>query len=202
RAAGKTAHRELRRPLHEQDHAVLLDEVIDALLYVAHGLAPAGPAEFRVEGTTLYGKPRVVRAGTRHAPGRNAPSERVRHAELQHRLQPQLANLVVQALAEVAPEAAGQHADIGGEAPSPLDRQPGVADANIGRGGAVGAAVRRGIDAAVDAELAAAARAAPRRGARAEQHAAGRAQPAGGALVERGGQVVISHQAQAAELHG
>ena len=38
-AAGKAAHRELRRALHEQHHAVALDEVVDALLNVAHGAA-------------------------------------------------------------------------------------------------------------------------------------------------------------------
>ena len=36
RAAGEAAHRELRRSLHEEDDAVALDEVVDALLNVAH----------------------------------------------------------------------------------------------------------------------------------------------------------------------
>src|SRR5580765_5494630 len=36
RAAGKAAHRELRGSLHEKDDAMALDQIVDALLNVAH----------------------------------------------------------------------------------------------------------------------------------------------------------------------
>src|SRR5450755_4692643 len=36
-AAGKAAHRKLGRSLHEENDAVVLDEIVDALMNVAHG---------------------------------------------------------------------------------------------------------------------------------------------------------------------